>query len=203
MITFHLIKKCKQHRTVLQVINITTEVVTIEALAIQETALDIKDVFNYYHEMVYIAKRIVYDYQKAEDVVQDALIKAMRSYQHLKEPDKLKAWFRTIVIRTAIDLKRREKKKEMLSFDALLEQGIEHYYCDDSVEQSVNFHYTCREVQSLMDQLSPKLRQVISLKYVEDYSDQQIADALGISLSAAKTRIHRARKQLLDLRETE
>ncbi|GEN57651.1 RNA polymerase sigma factor [Halolactibacillus alkaliphilus] len=187
----------------LQVINITTEVVTIEALAIQETALDIKDVFNYYHEMVYIAKRIVYDYQKAEDVVQDALIKAMRSYQHLKEPDKLKAWFRTIVIRTAIDLKRREKKKEMVSFDALLEQGIEHYYCDDSVEQSVNFHYTCREVQSLMDQLSPKLRQVISLKYVEDYSDQQIADALGISLSAAKTRIHRARKQLLDLRETE
>lgn len=173
----------------------------MEAVAMKETSLDIHHLFSYYQEMVYVAKRVVYDYQKAEDVVQEALLKAMRSYQHLKEQDKVKAWFRTIVIRTAIDTYRKEKKKELVSFDVLTEQGIELCYCDDTVEKSVTFQCMYQEVHNLLDDLSPKLKEVITLKYEDDLSDQQIADTLGISLSAAKTRIHRARKQLTELRE--
>lgn len=173
----------------------------MQAVAINDASQDMNCLFNYYQEMVFVAKRIVYDYQKAEDVVQDALMKAMRSFQYLKEHDKLKAWFRTIVIRTAIDSYRKEKKADMMSFDALSEQGIELIYCDDTVEQSVTFQCTYQEVYRLLDNLSPKLKEVITLKYEKDLSDQQIADVLNISLSAVKTRVHRARKQLMEWRE--
>jgi RNA polymerase sigma-70 factor (ECF subfamily) len=59
-----------------------------------------------------------------------------------------------------------------------------------------------REVQELLDQLEPEYRLAVVLRYWYDYSYAEIADEMGTTESAVKSRLFRARKMLADLVET-
>lgn len=167
-----------------------------QRIAFQVEAQSTTDFYSYYQEMYFVAKRVVYDHYLAEDVVQEAMIKAYRYQKHLSDRTKLRAWLRTIVIRTAIDIYRKEKKITKLSVEEQLEHGLELIKTDDLVCQSIELMSLCEELTVKVQGLPEKLRHVILLKAEEDLTDQMIADRLDISLSAVKTRLHRARKQL-------
>jgi len=169
-----------------------------QRIAYQVETVTVTDFYRYYQEMYFVAKRVVYDHYLAEDVVQEAMIKAYRYQKHLSDQTKLRAWLRTIVIRTAIDVYRKEKKMTKVSIEEQAEQGLELIKTDDVVCQSVELMSLCEALTVKVQALPEKLRQVVLLKAEEDLSDQMIADRLNLSLSAVKTRLHRARKQLRD-----
>lgn len=169
---------------------------TIEALHLKQEEQTIDHLYTYYNEMVFVAKRIVYDYALAEDVVQEAFIKAYRSYHLLDDQTKKKAWLRTIVIRTAIDVYRKEKRNETQSIEVFQEFGYEYAKTDDMVLNRVIMGDFLEDVCQKVNELPSKLQEVMRLKCCFDWSDQRIADHLDLSLSAVKTRLHRARKQM-------
>ncbi len=117
------------------------------------------------------------------DVVQEAILKAYKSLQTLKDPAHFKTWIYRILINECNKL----LKKRML----LMKE--EDLMC----RSSTLMDYENIDLRELVDHLDENLRAVIVLHYFQDMPLAEVAEILGISIAAVKTRLHRARKLLL------
>ncbi|NMA90330.1 MAG: RNA polymerase sigma factor [Amphibacillus sp.] len=164
---------------------------------IEDINVDFTDYYHeHYNEMYYVAKRIVNNHYSAEDVVQEAYIKAYNNYGHLIEKSKCRAWLRTIVIRTAIDYYRKHTRYKTVSVEEGAETG-QILRCPKScVENQLYWSFEQAQISGKIEALPQSMQAVLKMKISTDGKDQDIADQLNISLSSVKTRLHRARKQL-------
>ncbi|BAM47786.1 RNA polymerase sigma factor [Amphibacillus xylanus] len=151
---------------------------------------------KHYNEMFYVANRIVHNHYSAEDIVQEAFIKAYKNYGHLIDQSKHRAWLRTIVIRTAIDYYRKQTRYETVSVEEGAEAGQLLRCPKDSIPTQLNWQFEKDGILEKIDTLPKGMQEVLKIKIATDGKDQEIADQLNISLSAVKTRLHRARKML-------
>ncbi len=133
----------------------------------------------------------------ALEVVNDAFIKAfgdIKSYQ----PDKpFKAWLRRIVVNTAIDRYRKEKKHQ-LNVDL---DGAEHMG-----QQALILHQLgVNDILKLMDTLPKAHRMVFNLYEIDGYDHNEIAAMMGITASSSRVYLGRAKERLRDaiLKESE
>jgi RNA polymerase sigma-70 factor (ECF subfamily) len=128
----------------------------------------------------------------AEDGLQDAIIVAMENFGALKEKEKFRSWFFTIITRTFYAAKRREAKKGKL-FAVLAERNTAFpaVYQDDvlSIKETV--------LQAALQSLTEKERAAILLFELGGFSLTEIQGIQGEkSLSAIKSRLSRTREKL-------
>jgi RNA polymerase sigma-70 factor (ECF subfamily) len=131
-----------------------------------------------------LARSIVADLE-AEDVVQEALIKAWRKLGSLREAEAFGAWLTRIVANTAVAKARRRRFFEPIDGVAVA-----------AVEVPVD---TRIDVGRLLFRLAPRQRAVLHLTAIEGYTDREIAEALGISSSSVRVHRLRARRRLAEL----
>jgi RNA polymerase sigma-70 factor (ECF subfamily) len=124
---------------------------------------------------------------EAEDAVQDALVKAWRSWPTLRDPQSFGPWFDRIVVNVCRDRMRRHRTLRMVELDAASE-----------VESSDVFGSMLAgdEVVAAVARLSPDHQVVIALRYWRDLSLEQLADTLGLPLGTVKSRLHYALRAL-------
>ncbi len=141
-----------------------------------------------------LAWRIMGDPDLAEDVVQEAMIKAHQQLEKFDQRSKFSTWLYRITTNTAIDMKRKHKRfdtheslDEQASFAA--PEHMEHDQLDKQDELK-------RTTQTVMDQLTVQERTAFSLKHYDGLSIAQICDVLSVSESAVKQAIFRAVKKL-------
>lgn len=149
--------------------------------------------------MVRIAERIVGP-GDAEDVVQTAVIKAAAAIPELREAPSLRGWLAAITARSALDL-LRTRREALLPLapeagdEAVLERGAEA-----ALDLGQERDYLRREmsacVQEHLQRLPERHRLVLVLSEVQELGNSEIAELLGVSLGAAKIRLHRARAAL-------
>ena len=108
--------------------------------------------------------------QRAEDAFQETFIRALRAYDRLEHGDHLRAWILTIAGRIAIDDVRRRKPT------AELPEEIWHEDARPAFE----------ELAPLTDELPPKERAAVVLRYGYDLGYDEIGSALGSTESAAR-----------------
>ncbi|AMO85122.1 sigma-70 family RNA polymerase sigma factor [Solibacillus sp. FSL W7-1472] len=137
---------------------------------------------------------LAYSYTKNEqdalDVVQDSIQKGWLALEKLTNRDQMKSWFYTILVRTAIDLLRKQKRVELIGDDSLLLLSEEDSYLNLDLQQALH-------------RLPLQLREVVVLRYFEDLKIEDVAHILTIPLSTAKSRLYRALKLLKIELETE
>lgn len=137
---------------------------------------------------------LAYSYTKNEqdalDVVQDSIQKGWLALEKLTNRDQMKSWFYTILVRTAIDLLRKQKRVELIRDDSLLLLSEEDSYLNLDLQQALH-------------RLPLQLREVVVLRYFEDLKIEDVAHILTIPLSTAKSRLYRALKLLKIELETE
>lgn len=150
----------------------------------------------YYQEMYYVAKRIIREHYLAEDIVQESFLKAFKCQDMIIDHSKLRAWLRTIVTRTAIDYLRKESKFAFCSIDQTRDECVHITGVENSVEEQISWKLCYLELKNLIGELPETLQEVIQLKLIGDCSDAEISRKLNITISAVKTRLHRARKRL-------
>jgi RNA polymerase sigma-70 factor (ECF subfamily) len=156
---------------------------------------------NRYERKIFrLAQNITQNKEDAEDVMQEAFIKA---YQHLPDFQR-NSRFYTWLVRIAVNqalMKLRKRRPNVVSLDQELETQ------DDSVPRDVKdwgpspeqrFEQT--ELRGILDQaideLDPSYRIVFQLRDIEELSTEETADALDISVPAVKSRLLRARLRL-------
>jgi RNA polymerase sigma-70 factor (ECF subfamily) len=144
--------------------------------------------------------RIVQNWQDAEDVLQDAFMKAFIHLKNFEERCKFSSWLTRIAINSALMLLRKKRGHIEISTDALDEESGIWYREYRDLAESPESHCARRERESLLkaaiQRLPPLLREVVQLSHVEDRSMEEIAQFLGISVPATKSRLARARTVL-------
>ncbi|WP_053220144.1 RNA polymerase sigma factor [Virgibacillus senegalensis] len=151
---------------------------------------------QYYQRMYRLSVGITKDRSLAEDVVQDAFIKAYKHYDSLRENDKVGAWLASIAYRTAIDAIRKEKKRVYVPLEEVYLTSEESCSAEWMVEKQVEYKWTEGQIKRQVVLLSPKLRKVFTLKYQNEWTDKEIASSLSIALGTVKARLYRARKRV-------
>lgn len=145
--------------------------------------------YKLYSKGIYnVAMRMTNNQGTAEDVLQDAFIKAFAEIHKLKNGKAFGGWLKRIVVNLCIDASRKNKIvfTDMEKVSSLQNEMFEEV--EDTVDPELVHYY--------IKKLPEGARQILVLRALEDYKHAEIAEKLGISESTAKTQYFRA-KQLL------
>jgi len=138
------------------------------------------------------ARLIIRDSELARDAVQDALIRAWRDLPGLRDPDRFDAWLHRLLVNSCLDQARRRRRRPI---EIEINPIHEPVAGGDSAR-----HLADRDlVERALARLDPEHRALVVLHYYLGYPLPEAASSLGISLPAAKSRLHRA---MLGLRRT-
>ena len=135
-----------------------------------------------------IAVSIIKDEHYAEEIVQDAFMKAFKGLKSFKRTAKFKSWFYRIVVNEAFQRLRSNKKKLELTY---LEDSNEKFledHTDNAQDESVE------KIRTILKMLPPKEGLALNLFYLERISIYDISEITGWSKSNTKVILHRARK---------
>ncbi len=149
--------------------------------------------------------RMLGEPELAEDAAQETFL---RAYQHLHRYDQKRpfaTWLLSIAAHYCID-KLRRRKFSMFSMDAEDEEGNTFEIADpDSPNPEAESikGQTRTRIQSMLKDLDDTDRAAIIMRYWYDYSEIEIAESLRLTVSAVKSRLHRARKELAGMWQEE
>jgi len=145
--------------------------------------------------------RITNNWQDAEDVLQESLMKAFIHLNTFEYKASFSTWFTRIAINTALMLLRKEKGGLRSAIDCALDDSVqsEKWEFRDHRENPEQHYARQQRVDTLrgaMLQLRPESRRVVELQQTGELSTKEIAQSLGISEAAVKSRLLRARTVL-------
>jgi RNA polymerase sigma-70 factor (ECF subfamily) len=157
-----------------------------------------RPIYDGYKDRVYsICFRITGNSADALDASQEAFSQVFRRLQGFRFESKFSSWVYRIAVNASIDLKRRSKSRPASSLDNLRAKpdSSKPQFEDtrhDRPAAVASRHELESEVQTAILRLSPKLRAIIVLRYIEGLPYDGIAETLEISLGTVKSRLSRA-----------
>ncbi len=147
----------------------------------------------YFAAMYNTTLRIVGDSDDAEDVMQEAFLKAFEKLDSYRGEVSFGAWLKRIVVNKSLDYLRI--KKDNLSLEASGEIGE---MIDEPVD-TVNEEYRAEAIKKAIYDLPEGYRIVLSLILLEGYDHEEVSGILNISNATSRTQYHRAKKKLIEL----
>jgi RNA polymerase sigma-70 factor (ECF subfamily) len=145
-----------------------------------------------------LALRLTANEEDARDVVQEAYLKAWRGLPEFRGDAQFTTWMYRITANSAYTLVKKRRRHRAEPLDAMLDDPIE-LHPDLQPEGAAESALLLDELSIALEELSPRLRTLVVLKDVYGLSHEEIAEELGISVAAAKVRLHRGRRKLRDL----
>ena len=150
-----------------------------------------------------VALRLTGDPTQAEDLVQDTMLKAYRSWRQYRPGTNAKGWLLTILRNAFInEYRRRVRHPETVDIDAIEPFAVFDQVQDDDPQGKFFDHIVDDEVLRAVDQLPESFRETVVLSDVEGMSYQDVAKILGVPVGTVKSRLFRGRqllqKQLYD-----
>ncbi|MBY7141845.1 RNA polymerase sigma factor SigW [Virgibacillus sp. NKC19-3] len=160
-----------------------------------------EDVIAFYQDKIYRhCFRMIGNAHEAEDIAQEAFIRAYINIHSFDDRRKFSTWLYRIATNVTIDHIRKRKPDYFLDDKIKGTEGLDMYSRLISNTPSPGEEAESRELQRYIHQeitrLPPKYRSIIILRYIEEFSLQEISNTMDIPLGTVKTRIHRAREAL-------
>jgi len=155
-----------------------------------------------YERKIYrLAKNITQNDEDAEDVMQEAFLKAYSHLDNFQGNSKFYTWIVRIAVNESLMKLRKRKSDKLVSLDEQVDTGEDMVPREIAVwEDNPEAQYSQEELRGILDKsvesLAPIFRSVFVLRDIEDLSTEETAEALGISIPAVKSRLLRARLQL-------
>jgi RNA polymerase sigma-70 factor, ECF subfamily len=189
--------------------NLTSEAALVER-ARQRDPLAFRTIMERHNQRLYrIARTILKDEAEAEDVVQEAYVRAFESLAKFREEAMLSTWLTRIAINEALGRKR--KRRQTIGVEAIEQaqrdsaQIIRFPTMDAQTDPERSAAQ--REIRQLLersiDALPEPFRVVFVMREVEELSIEETAALLAIRPETVKTRLHRARRLLRQSLDTE
>lgn len=151
------------------------------------------------------AVRMTKNASDAEDLVQESLLKAYKSFDRFEAGTNAKAWLFRIMTNTFINTYRaKQREATSVSFDEVDDNFLHSQLADLSTgtgdpEKDFFNKILDKDVEAAIDKLPEEFRVVVVLAFYEGFAYQEIADILGIQVGTVKSRLHRGRKILQKL----
>ena len=152
---------------------------------------------QYYGGMLSICMRYSNDYEEAKDILNEGFMKVFKNIHKFEPRHSLASWIKRIMINTAIDHYRKNKKHNQ-------QVDIEYAVNEPDVSShSVLNRLSAAEIMKLVQRLTPAYRTVFSLYVIEGYKHHEIASMLEISEGTSKSNLAKARAKLQHWIKTE
>jgi RNA polymerase sigma-70 factor (ECF subfamily) len=150
-----------------------------------------------------LAQHITQNREDAEDVLQEAFLKAYEHLDQFQGQSKFYTWIVRIAVNQALMKLRKRKTDRSVSLDETIDTGEdtvarEIAAWDENPEQQYSREEINEILSSAIDGLAPIYRAVFVLRDVDELSTEETAEALELSVPAVKSRLLRARLQLRD-----
>ncbi len=145
-----------------------------------------------YQDVMYRhALRMVGDGDEAADIVQKALVKGFRKLDACHDPAKVGGWLFRIGANMCKDYLKSRRRQDVSLEDA----GIQMDANGGPVEEMERTEMR-RTLEAAIGELTPGLQEAFVMKHLEGCSYEHMSDVMGVSISALKMRVHRAREEL-------
>ncbi|MGA8982505.1 MAG: sigma-70 family RNA polymerase sigma factor [Candidatus Acidiferrales bacterium] len=139
-----------------------------------------------------VALGVLHNTAEAEDVAQEAMLRAYRNFHRLRERDRFRAWLVRMSFRLALDRIRSKVRRERH------ERAAMELRSEASVENLASSREFQRQVARDLDELPEKLRIVMVLAAIEGYNTREVAKLAGLPEGTVKSRLFLARKRLAE-----
>jgi RNA polymerase sigma-70 factor (ECF subfamily) len=139
-----------------------------------------------------VARGVLRNATDAEDVAQEALLRAYRQFTRLRDPSRFRAWLVRITFRLALDQARSARRREHR--ETLWAMNTPRPTAED-IAVSNEFG---RRLEQAMESLPKKSRLVLLLASMDGHSLEEVAEVLQLPLGTVKSRLHSARRQLAE-----
>ena len=148
-----------------------------------------------------MAIRLTGERADAEDLVQEAVLNALRGFRGFTPGTNFKAWFFRILHNAFLDRRRTSRADKHVDLDGapelvLVESSDGHGRRSFGQDPSSLAEFDLDEVAAALQRLPDEYRVVATMCFMEDLTYQEIADALGIPVGTVRSRLYRARKTL-------
>ncbi|MGU3470034.1 RNA polymerase sigma factor [Paenibacillus sp. D51F] len=150
----------------------------------------LREIENHVYRTAYY---ILGNEQDALDASQEALIRIYTKITSYEEKAQFKTWVQRIVTNICIDKFRRTKPV------VSIEEHDMVFREKQDVEEEVLSAYAAKDIREAIDKLPDHHRAVVVLRYLQDFSYNEIADSLDLPLNTVKSYLYRARQQLQTL----
>jgi RNA polymerase sigma-70 factor (ECF subfamily) len=160
------------------------------------------ELVKHYERRVYrLAKNITRHDEDAEDVLQEAFLKAYEHLDRFQGNSAFYTWLVRIAVNEALVKLRKRKSDRTVPLDEPIDLGEDIMQREIAVwEDNPEQRYSQAEMQKILDEgvdsLKPDFRTVFVLRDIEELSTEETAETLGISVPAVKSRLLRARLAL-------
>jgi RNA polymerase sigma-70 factor (ECF subfamily) len=150
------------------------------------------------HREVYtLCLRILRDPDDAAEATQDAYLKAFRGLQGFRGDALFTTWLYRVAVNAAISKQRGRKRRRGLE-TGTDDEALSQIASGADTEAQVAARIDVRALEQALDSLPEHYRSAVVLRDIYGFSIEEIAKQLKISETAAKVRVHRARKMLRD-----
>lgn len=147
--------------------------------------------FFKYQDYVYnIVHGIIGRADEARDVSQEVFVQVFRSLPSFRRGSRFATWLYRIAVNRAVDAARGARSWRWLPLDDAMREQSDPA---DSPARHMDIQVEKDAVQEVLMQIPVQHRDVLVLRYYQDLSIEEISEALGCSVAAAKVRLHRAR----------
>jgi RNA polymerase sigma-70 factor (ECF subfamily) len=147
-----------------------------------------------------VALRLLRNPDEALDAAQDVFVRAWKALARFESRSRVSTWFYRIAVNVCYDRLGRRRRGREVPLDDLLESGFEPVAGGGTEgEESLSDSQAQRAFEAAVAALEPTYRAAFVLRQIEGRPYDEVAEALGITLTNAKVRVHRAREKIVEM----
>ncbi|MCL2854690.1 MAG: sigma-70 family RNA polymerase sigma factor [Defluviitaleaceae bacterium] len=157
-----------------------------------------EEILTAYEKFIYnFARRLMGNTEDAEDITQEVAIKIYRNLHNCRGEGLLRAWIARITHNACMDALRRKKGKYQDSLEMAEElSGLELVDDTESPEETLVRKELGQYLEGALMQLPPSYRALITLRDMDGYSYEEVAEILSLPIGTVKSRLFRGRAKL-------
>jgi RNA polymerase sigma-70 factor (ECF subfamily) len=139
--------------------------------------------------IVKIVNVYAYNTQDKKDLMSDIIFELWKSYPRFRGEAKVSTWLYRVALNIALKTKRKRDNNKLLFVDELITFDTDTFVDSSDERSNINLLYKC------IEELNP-INKAIILLYLDDKSNEEIAEITGLSRTNVSTRLNRIREQL-------
>ena len=153
---------------------------------------------RYKDQLLNFSYRFLGNLEEAEDVVQETFLRLYRNKKAYRQIAKFSTWLYTITSNLAKTELRKRKRRKLISITDMGYDDKEYEIEDQGADTERDVDSLIKEkiIQEAIEELSPRFREVIILRDIQELSYEEVGEILKIPLGTVKSRVNRARLKL-------
>lgn len=168
--------------------------------AAQGDIASFEQVYRTYSRFVYnVAYRMAGTVEEAEEITQDVFLTIHQKLDKFRFESAFKTWIYRITVNSSLNYFKKMRKDQNKTVQ--YEDQYEYEQPQHEVYAQIEKESKSSQIQKLLDCLNPDQRACIVLRNVEGLSYEQIAESLNVNINTVRTRLKRARKKLLSVKD--